>query len=246
MSQGKANTVLFLCTGNYYRSRFAEHFFNALAAREALSWWADSRGLALERGVGNVGPMSRTAMRTLERLGVAVALPLRSPLSVTEADLARAELIVALKEAEHRLLFVERFPAWTDRVEFWHIHDLDGATPEVALPQLQEEVLSLVARLKSSDRERVTLPRLSLHADPYFTFRFAEDRIIPRIHLEGVPAGRPVRVHAANPQTLEPGVLLVTGVVGKAGWVDLPQPIVVRAGDVFVVYPDGDGGGEKP
>jgi protein-tyrosine phosphatase len=67
MSQARENTVLFLCTGNYYRSRFAEHFFNALATREALSWQADSRGLALERGVGNLGPVSRTTLRTLER-----------------------------------------------------------------------------------------------------------------------------------------------------------------------------------
>ena len=26
--QHKSRTVLFLCTGNYYRSRFAEHYFN--------------------------------------------------------------------------------------------------------------------------------------------------------------------------------------------------------------------------
>jgi protein-tyrosine phosphatase len=148
MSQAKKSTVLFLCTGNYYRSRFAEHFFNAVAAKEELSWWADSRGLALERGIGNLGPMSRTALRELERIGVAVALPPRFPVTVTEDELRKADLIVALKEAEHRPLFVERFPAWTEQVEFWHVHDLDGATPEEALPQIQEEVLGLVARLK--------------------------------------------------------------------------------------------------
>ena len=30
---------------------------------------------------------------------------------------------------------------------------------------------------------------LPLYEDPSFTFRFAEDRIIPRFHLEGVEAG---------------------------------------------------------
>ena len=34
--------VLFLCSGNYYRSRFAEHLFNWLAAKVNLSWRADS------------------------------------------------------------------------------------------------------------------------------------------------------------------------------------------------------------
>ena len=29
-----------------------------------------------------------------------------------------------------------------------------------------------------------------LYHDPHFTFRFADDRVIPRFHLEGVGAGR--------------------------------------------------------
>jgi protein-tyrosine-phosphatase len=48
--------VLFLCTGNYYRSRFAEGLFNHLASQLRLGWRADSCGLALDRGeTVNVG-----------------------------------------------------------------------------------------------------------------------------------------------------------------------------------------------
>jgi protein-tyrosine phosphatase len=50
--------VLFLCTGNYYRSRFAEELFNHEAERASLPWIAQSRGLALERGTNNVGPIA--------------------------------------------------------------------------------------------------------------------------------------------------------------------------------------------
>src|SRR6266446_4485609 len=50
------HTVLFLCTGNFYRSRFAEIYFNWLAPREKLLWRADSRGLALDPT--NFGPLS--------------------------------------------------------------------------------------------------------------------------------------------------------------------------------------------
>jgi protein-tyrosine phosphatase len=151
MTENGKRTVLFLCTGNYYRSRFAEHFFNHVALAEGLAWQADSRGLALERGIGNPGPMSRTALRLLEQLGVAVPQPFRFPQAVAEEDLGQAALIVALKEAEHRPLFEERHPAWTERVEFWHVHDLDGATPEEALPQIQGQVVELVRRLKASE-----------------------------------------------------------------------------------------------
>lgn len=79
---------------------------------------------------------------------------------------------------------------------------------------------------------------IPLHEEPFFTFRFADDRLIPRFHLEGVPAGRLVRVFAADSMTLAPIRLLATGHVGDGGWVDLAQAIIVRAGDVFVVFPE--------
>lgn len=81
-----------------------------------------------------------------------------------------------------------------------------------------------------------------LHQDPFFTFRFADDRIIPRFHLEGVAAGRLVQVYSAEPATLQPIKLLATAVVGEGGWVGLDQPIVVRAGEVFVVFPENRDG----
>lgn len=80
-----------------------------------------------------------------------------------------------------------------------------------------------------------------LYEQPWFTFRFAEDRLIPRFHLEGPRVGCRVEVHAADPDSLRPLRLLAAGVVGEGGWVDLPEPIVVRANDVFVVFPDEKG-----
>ena len=144
-----ARTVLFLCTGNYYRSRFAEVLFNSLAAASRLPWRAESRGLALERGVHNVGPMSADALRRLQVLGVAAGAYLRLPLPLAEPDLERAALVVALKEAEHRPLLRERFPRWEERVRFWHIHDTDAGTVEEALAGIEREVRALVARLRA-------------------------------------------------------------------------------------------------
>ena len=37
--------VLFICSGNYYRSRLAEILFNHEAERVGLAWEAGSRGL---------------------------------------------------------------------------------------------------------------------------------------------------------------------------------------------------------
>jgi hypothetical protein len=79
-----------------------------------------------------------------------------------------------------------------------------------------------------------------LYEEPCFTFRFAEDRIIPRFHLGGVEAGRRVIVFRIDPGTGERLGLLATATVGKGGWVDLPQPIIVRAGEAFVAVPEED------
>jgi protein-tyrosine phosphatase len=141
------STVLFLCTGNYYRSRFAEVLFNHLAANLGLNWRAVSRGLALEMGADNIGPMSVHAVQRLMSLGIRLDDYLRLPLAVSEADLTGADLIVALKEAEHRPLLQRRFPVWAERVEYWHVHDLDCATALEALPSIERDVLTLASRL---------------------------------------------------------------------------------------------------
>ena len=143
MAKRSEKTVLFLCTGNYYRSRFAEILFNSVAGKMGLPWQASSRGLALERGVNNVGPMAAEAITALEALGIraddAVA---RFPAQVTTDDLEGADRVVALKQAEHLPLLQERFPAWAEKVEFWHVDD----APEV-LGLIEREVMGLVARL---------------------------------------------------------------------------------------------------
>src|SRR5436853_4447884 len=152
MRQRHEKTVLFLCTGNYYRSRFAEALFNSVAGKMGLPWRASSRGLALERGVNNVGPMAVEAVKALEAMGVrADAAITRMPAQVTGDDLDGAALIVALKHAEHLPLLQERFPAWAERVEFWHVDD----APEV-LGLIEQEVMGLVARLLGGGRRPET------------------------------------------------------------------------------------------
>jgi hypothetical protein len=79
---------------------------------------------------------------------------------------------------------------------------------------------------------------LPLYEDPWFTFRFAEDRFIPRFHLEGIQAGRQVTVFQIDPGTGERLGLLAAATVGEGGWVDLPEPIIVRAGDAFIAVPE--------
>jgi hypothetical protein len=79
---------------------------------------------------------------------------------------------------------------------------------------------------------------LPLYEDACFTFRIADDRTIPRFHLEGVEVGRRVEVFKIDADTGERLGLLAVTTVGEGGWVDLAEPITVRAGEAFVAVPD--------
>ena len=52
----KFKHVVFICTGNFYRSRFCEYLFNALAKKHGLRWRATSRGLRAKTAA-NEGPI---------------------------------------------------------------------------------------------------------------------------------------------------------------------------------------------
>jgi protein-tyrosine phosphatase len=53
-----------------------------------------------------------------------------------------------LKEAEHRPIVVERFPSLLERIEFWHVHDVEDAPPSEALPLIETNVRALIERLR--------------------------------------------------------------------------------------------------
>lgn len=79
---------------------------------------------------------------------------------------------------------------------------------------------------------------LPLFQEQHITFRFADDRIIPHFHLEGVEAGRRIAVYRHDPVTGERLDQIALATTGDGGWVDLPVPIIVRAGDGFIAVPD--------
>ena len=57
-----------------------------------------------------------------------------------------------------------------------------------------------------------------------------------------LPCVRRVAVFKIDPATGERIKLLTTAIIGNGGWVDLPGPITVRAGEAFLAVPEPERG----
>lgn len=144
MSSTRDRTVLFVCTGNYYRSRYAELYFNAVAPPH-LDWRAISRGF--DPSPFNPGPIAACALQRLHERGLPVPAQPAHPRRVTEADLHDARRIIALDEDEHRSYVEHGFPAWRSRIAFWHVPDLHLMPAEEALDLIEFNVEALIREL---------------------------------------------------------------------------------------------------
>lgn len=147
--QSAPHRVLFLCTGNYYRSRFAEILFNDLAARSQLRWTAFSRALAIGRGAGNIGPISQHTRDACSARGILIEEPIAFPRAASQEDFATAMRVIALKESEHRHYIEQGFPDWAGRIQYWHVDDRDIAPPQEACAQIEKHVRELIADLRN-------------------------------------------------------------------------------------------------
>jgi len=141
--------ILFICTGNYYRSRFAEAIFNHYAAEKKLKWRAFSRGLATWMVMPAHGPIALEVRRLLQQRDIPETHTSAAPTQLTLEDLTAADKIIALKEEEHRPMMIRQFPDWAPKIQYWAVHDIDRTHPSEALPDIEKQVLDLIKSLAS-------------------------------------------------------------------------------------------------
>ena len=142
-------SILFLCTGNYYRSRVAEIYFNHHMDHLRLPWTATSRGLAESFSEENVGTISEYAIKTLEMWGIPIprAAIKREPKYMLADDFGKHDVIIAVSENEHLPMMKARFPDHLNAVSYFEIGDLWLEPAESAMPRLREELNVLLSEL---------------------------------------------------------------------------------------------------
>ena len=147
------NALLFLCSGNFYRSRFAEELFNALASSHGMPFEADSAGLNLNPN--NKGPVSSLVLDRLESLNIKPLQANRFPRPAESFDLASAKVIVAMSHREHYSLVRKIFPTFVFRTKFWDVGDTDEMASAEAFAAMERQVGSLAEELQKGRTDLV-------------------------------------------------------------------------------------------
>lgn len=120
-----------------------------------MPWRAFSRGLALFLPQGALSPH---VIVGLARRGITLTNTATGPIPLTESNLRRAAVRIALCEPEHRPLVVRLFPQWETEITYWRVPDLGEMAPEEATAAIEAEVLRLVEELTQEPEVNRRLP----------------------------------------------------------------------------------------
>ena len=144
--------ILFLCTGNYYRSRFSEEYFNYHSKKQSLNWLADSMGIQRDfTGNGNVGPIAVQTLAKLAELDISPVGHLRMPKNVQTEHFEQYDRVIAVSVDEHRPMLSAIWPeSVLAKVEYFEVEDLHIYGHEVAFPRLLASLDKLLVDISHS------------------------------------------------------------------------------------------------
>jgi len=113
--------VLFICTGNFYRSRFAEAVFNHHAEMRQIPWKAFSRGLAVHLVEGHLSEFTSEALNTRK---IELRHTGSGRIQLSAEDLLQSNYRIAMDRSEHLQMMLSQFPAWADQIDYWDVSDI--------------------------------------------------------------------------------------------------------------------------
>jgi len=145
--------LMFLCTGNYYRSRFAEEYFNHKAEAYNLKWQSFSRGLSENfPNPNNIGPISNHAVEALKKHEIFIKGGNRHPQRVIDQDFLESDKTIAMSEIEHYPMMQRQFIDHLHKVEYFEIGDLPVEEPPAAMQRLANYLDELIIDLTTEGK----------------------------------------------------------------------------------------------
>tara|TARA_B100001250_G_scaffold65491_1_gene51943 strand:- start:257 stop:688 length:432 start_codon:yes stop_codon:yes gene_type:complete len=137
--------ILFVCTANIFRSRFAEEVFNSLAREEDSSLSAFSAGLKV--GEFTTRKIYYPALEQLERFNIEPLRENEVSTHIDDLDLDEYDRIICMDKPEHKPM-VDDNPNLKGRdIEYWNIVDIPDQDSRVSLPICYEKVNKLFSEI---------------------------------------------------------------------------------------------------
>ena len=140
--------ILFVCTANIYRSRFAEEVFNSLAINRGASLIAFSAGLKV--GEYTTRKIYYPALDNLEKFNI---LPKRADelsVHINNIDLDQYDRLICIDKNEHKPMVQSDPNLSTFKFEYWDITDMPKVDSDISLPKCYKQVESLWNQVSSS------------------------------------------------------------------------------------------------
>ena len=139
--------VLFVCTANIHRSRFAEEVFNHLAKKGDSVHQAFSAGLRV--GDYSFRTIYYPALDNLKKFNITPHRPSAHSMHIDDVDLSEYGRIICMDEGEHKPMVLANPNLKNDLFEYWNIIDEPKVKSELSLPKCFQRVESLLSDLDS-------------------------------------------------------------------------------------------------
>ena len=139
--------ILFVCTANIFRSRFAEEVFNSLASDSSLSLSAFSAGMKV--GEFTTRKIYYPALEQLKRYNIKPQRGNELSTHIDDLNLDEYDRIICMDEPEHRPMVEENTNLKGRDVEYWNIVDIPEEDSRVSLPMCYEKVNKLFSEMIS-------------------------------------------------------------------------------------------------
>jgi protein-tyrosine phosphatase len=115
-------SILFICTGNWYRSRFAESYLKSKGYKHVLS-----RGVNVnnnkKRKYREIHKQSSLVKNKLKELGLEKYINNKTPKQLTENDMLKSNKIILINKKEHYSYIIKKYPKYKNKLIVWNIRD---------------------------------------------------------------------------------------------------------------------------